>query len=112
MLYVHGEHAAVVVEGDPVSSGEGFAQERHGTLSVRNGAEAAKVLVLQGVPLEEPVVQYGPFVMNTEAEIHQAFADYRRDEFGGWPWSSRSLVHPAESPRFARFGDGRVERPE
>jgi redox-sensitive bicupin YhaK (pirin superfamily) len=45
------------------------------------------VLVLAGRPLREPVVQYGPFVMNTRAEIEQAIADYRsgalsRDEIG------------------------------
>lgn len=37
----------------------------------------ARVLLLAARPLGEPVVQYGPFVMNTEAEIHQAIADFR-----------------------------------
>lgn len=41
------------------------------------GPEGARVLVLAGKPLHEPVVQYGPFVMNTQAEIQQALADYR-----------------------------------
>jgi hypothetical protein len=55
------------------------------------------------------VAQYGPFVMNTQAEIQQAFADYRRTEFGGWPWGASDPVHPREKGRFALHPDGRVE---
>ena len=73
----------------------------------RNGA--ARFLLLAGKPLREPIVQYGPFVMNTQAEIHQAFADYRRTEFGGWPWASSDPVHPRNTGRFAKHADGRVE---
>lgn len=73
--------------------------------------EACEVLILQGRPIAEPVAQYGPFVMNTQAEIHQAFADYRRTEFGGWPWGQSDPVHPAEQGRFAKRPDGTVEVP-
>ena len=47
--------------------------------------------------------------MNTQAEIHQAFADYRRTEFGGWPWGRNDPVHPRDKGRFARHVDGTVE---
>jgi redox-sensitive bicupin YhaK (pirin superfamily) len=70
-----------------------------------------EALVLQGRPIGAPVAQYGPFVMNTEAEIRQAFEDYRRTEFGGWPWLSDEPVNPAEQGRFARRPDGSVEVP-
>ncbi len=75
-----------------------------------NGAAPAEMLMLQGRPINEPVAQYGPFVMNTQAEIQQAFADYQRTAFGGWPWPASDPVHPREQGRFARHADGRVEQ--
>lgn len=50
-------------------------------LTVQTGAEAARWLLIAAQPLREPVARYGPFVMNTEAEIYQAFADYRAGRF-------------------------------
>jgi hypothetical protein len=68
-----------------------------------------EVLLMQGRPIGEPVAQYGPFVMNTRAELEQAFNDYRRTQFGGWPFAADDPVHPRERGRFARHADGRVE---
>jgi redox-sensitive bicupin YhaK (pirin superfamily) len=79
------------------------------TLGLANGDAACELLVLQGRPIGEPVAQHGPFVMNTQAEVAQAFADYRRTEFGGWPWPASDPVHPRERGRFARHADGHVE---
>ena len=80
-------------------------------LDLINGDAESELLMLQGRPIGEPVAQYGPFVMNTDAEIQQAFADYRRTEFGGWPWGVPDPVHPREGGRFAKHADGRVEKP-
>ncbi|MFT4268111.1 MAG: pirin family protein [Xenophilus sp.] len=78
-----------------------------------NDAEGgeAECLLLQGRPLGEPVVQYGPFVMNSQAEIAQALDDYRRTRFGGWPWPEDGPVHGRAPQRFARHPDGRREEP-
>ena len=78
---------------------------------IENGNEDAFLLLLQGCPISEPVVQHGPFVMNTMEEIHQAFYDYRRTQFGGWPWERSDNVHPRERGRFAKYSDGREEVP-
>ena len=47
-----------------------------------NAKSPLDVLLIAGVPLNEPVVRYGPFVMNTEAEIIQAIEDYRHGRMG------------------------------
>jgi redox-sensitive bicupin YhaK (pirin superfamily) len=78
-------------------------------IGLQAGSDEAQLLVLQGRPIGEPVAQYGPFVMNTQAEIHQAFADYRRTEFGGWPWGRSDPVHPRDKGRFALHADGQIE---
>ena len=80
-------------------------------VTLRAGAVEVQVLVLQGRPIGEPVAQHGPFVMNSREELAQAYADYRRTGFGGWPWPSDGPVHGAEPERFARHVGGRLERP-
>jgi len=69
----------------------------------------AGLLLLQGLPISEPVAQYGPFVMNQPAEIHEAVREFRRTRFGGWPWDRADNVHPRDSGRFARYADGSRE---
>ena len=74
-----------------------------------NGASVVKLLVLQGQPINEPVVQHGPFVMNTREEIQEAFDDYHRTQFGGWPWPQQGPVHDRSKGRFALHADGTEE---
>lgn len=50
--------------------------------NVTAGAQGARLLLIAGKPLREPVVQYGPFVMNTREQIEQALEDYRSGRFG------------------------------
>ncbi|MBD81213.1 MAG: pirin [Crocinitomicaceae bacterium] len=79
------------------------------SLELKSGDSPAKILILQGKPIGEPVVQHGPFVMNTREEIQQTFMDYQKDEFGGWPWPRRDQVHDRNKGRFAKHADGKLE---
>jgi redox-sensitive bicupin YhaK (pirin superfamily) len=78
-------------------------------LVIKAGAEPVSILVLQGKPIAEQVIQYGPFVMNTKEEIQQAFEDYHQTQFGGWPWSRYDQVHDRSKGRFAKHADGTLE---
>ena len=100
---------ALTISGQAVPPGSAIELAANQSVELVGGSEATELLVLQGRPIGEPVVQYGPFVMNTKAEVQQAFADYRDTEFGGWPWPAPDPVHPREQGRFARHADGRVE---
>jgi hypothetical protein len=80
-------------------------------VTLTNGAAATEILVLQGRPIGEPVVAHGPFVMSSMAEIRQTIDEYQRTQFGGWSFREAGPVHGREDGRFARYPDGRVERP-
>jgi redox-sensitive bicupin YhaK (pirin superfamily) len=60
------------------------APDRDG-VRVQAGAEGARALLIAGRPLDEPIAQYGPFVMNKQAEIFQAVEDFRAGKFGTPP---------------------------
>merc|ERR1711924_280282 len=81
------------------------------TLGNAGGDAPVEVLILQGRPIGEPVAQHGPFVMNTDEEIMQAFADYRRTEFGGWPWPKHDVVFPRTKGRFASLNGVEIKPP-
>lgn len=86
------DHAAYVyVFGGDVKLGDDGATAEDGQLAIlgpgdavrlRGGTKSARLLLLAGVPLKEPVARYGPFVMNTENEIRQAMVDFRSGKMG------------------------------
>lgn len=78
-------------------------------LHITSFEREASILVLQGKPIAEPVVQYGPFVMNSKQEINEAFEEYHANQFGGWPWPKYDQVHPKEKKRFAKYANGTIE---
>lgn len=75
-------YEGVAVAGDkPLAKGELGVLGSGDRLTLRTGDEPARLLVVAGKRLGEPVAKYGPFVMNTQAELHQAVADFRAGRF-------------------------------
>ncbi|CRL51479.1 MULTISPECIES: pirin family protein [Pseudomonas] len=67
---------------ESVGEGQLALFDRKGDQLTLEASQDAVVLLLSGEPIDEPIVGHGPFVMNTEQEIHQAFADFQSGRFG------------------------------
>ena len=107
-LYFY-QGASLTVEGNNISSYHAVELVADQEIMIENGQTDSFLLLLQGKPIDETVVQYGPFVMNTQSEIQQAMSDYQRTSFGGWPWPRHDQVHPRNNGRFALYADGTEE---
>jgi redox-sensitive bicupin YhaK (pirin superfamily) len=110
-LYLfRGESLAIEGERVDVKTGAVIANDR--PLELVAGPAPVDILMLQGRPIAEPVVQHGPFVMTTRTEIQKAMLDYQRTRFGDWPWKNDAPVHARGEGRFAKHADGRIEKIE
>jgi quercetin 2,3-dioxygenase len=91
LAYVLAGHGTVGVEGRPVSMGQLAVYGGGDSVTVAASAtqdsrsKGLDVLFLGGEPIREPVAAYGPFVMNTRAELIQAFEDYQAGRLGSIP---------------------------
>lgn len=99
----------LIIEGETIPAYHSVQVQPDKEIELQAGDTPCFMLMLQGKPINEPVVQYGPFVMNTEAEIKQAFQDYQRTQFGGWPWPKHEQAHDRNKGRFALYANGTEE---
>lgn len=107
-LYLYNSDS-MTIENQLVKNYHGVTVKSDETIELQAGDSPCYLLLLQGRPINEPVAQHGPFVMNTRAEIQEAFADYQRTQFGGWSWDNSGPTHGKEKRRFAKYADGRME---
>lgn len=107
-LYFYQGTGYITIDGEKIETSSRIKLSGEEEITVINGDKTSYVLLLEGEPINEPVVQYGPFVMNSQQEIQQAYDDYQKTQFGGWPWSDDEPVHTRETGRFARYPDGTV----
>jgi redox-sensitive bicupin YhaK (pirin superfamily) len=104
------EGSSVAIDDEPaIDAGTGALIRADLDLVLRAGGGGIDCMLLQGRPIGEPVAQSGPFVMNTDDEVREAYRDYQATGFGGWPWPTPEPNHGATHGRFAIHADGRRE---
>ena len=95
--------STLTIDGASIGVGNSVEVDCSTAVELANGSTEAEILLLQGRPLAEPIVQHGPFVMNSLDEIRQAYADYRETRFGRWAWPTNDPNHGSVKGRFASF---------
>lgn len=102
-LYIyHG--SGVIINGQTIESGNMIDINTSENILISELNSGTELLLLQAKPIQEPIVKYGPFVMNTKAEIQEAFDDYQATGFGHWTWADDDPIHGTEYKKFA-IGD-------
>lgn len=100
VLYLFGD-GGVTIDGVDVPAGSAVTLDPSAPTQLLAGPVPTAAFVLTGKPIGERVAVRGPFVMNTDAEVDQAFADYRSTGFGTWPWSDDAPTHGADPTSFS-----------
>ena len=105
------EGGKIEINQSEISSGQyiGLDAQQETELSCVSGA--AEFLFLEAMPINEPVLQRGPFVASSPQEMNDFIMDYQQTEYGGWPFDVYENVHPVNAGRFAQHGDGKIEHP-
>ena len=109
-LYFYEGDGTISIANETIQSSTRLKLDGNLDIEIINGKHVSYMLLLEGEPISETVVSHGPFVMNTEQEIANAFSDYKHTHFGGWPWKRSDPVNDQNSGRFAKYIDGHVEK--
>lgn len=105
------EGEGLTVNGTTIKPHTGIHLESQIDLEMKATDRDLEFVVLQARAIGEPTFQHGPFVMNNREDIVRTIQDYQRTEFGGWSWPRHDMVHGPVIERFAKYPDGKVERP-
>lgn len=107
-LYFY-QGSTITIDGQTVEQNTRIVLHADHSTTITNGDQEAHLLLLQGKPIGEPVVQYGPFVANTQQELQETISLFKRTQFGGWPWPMQEQVWDRSKGRFAKYEDGTEE---
>ena len=105
-LYFYEGKSTITVAETEITSKKLIHLESTVEIRIENSSETAYLFFLQGKPINEPFVQQGPFVANSQEEIQDAIQEYRKTQFGGWPYDTNEPVHDKNKGRFAKFTNG------
>lgn len=100
---------SITIEKREIISWNMIELKSDSNIEIINWNSDTYILLLEWKPINEKVVQYGPFVMNTDKEIAEAYKDYEKTQFGWWSWANINLVHSKEDKCFAIYNDDRKE---
>ncbi|AKL94778.1 pirin-like protein [Clostridium aceticum] len=103
--------STITIDHTKIQSNSSIKLSGDEEIKVINGDKYSYLLLLEGEPINEPVVNYGPFVMNSMDEIQQAYQDYNTTQFGGWPWDRKDPISAKGMGRFAKYDDTHTEIP-
>ena len=109
-LFVY-EGGAFNINLDSIDQPMGFDLDANQAIQLTAKDKPLQFLLMQGEQIQEPVIQAGPFVMNTKEEIMQTISEYQKTQFGGWSWPREDMVHGSDKKRFGRHKDGREDLP-
>ncbi len=110
-LYFYNGSGQIMIDGKRINASSRVKLDGNADVVVEFKDDVAYLLLMEGIPISEEVVAYGPFVMNTHKEIQSAINDYNQTQFGGWPWDSEEPVFPRDARRIALHADGRKISP-
>ena len=111
-IYFYDGEDDIKIDNQEIRANYRVKLDGNNDVSIVNGNSKVKILLLEGEPINEPVVQYGPFVMNTKAEIQQTIKEYQRTRFGGWKWDSNAPINGRQDGRFASISETETEYPQ
>ncbi|NGZ90622.1 pirin family protein [Psychroflexus maritimus] len=101
----------IEINGKEISNGHQIELDAQEKTKLVCTAEAAEFLFLEAKPINEPVVQRGPFVASSPEAMNEVIRHYQETEFGGWPFATYEQVHPVAARRFAQHSGGKIEHP-
>lgn len=108
-LYFYQGKDVIYIENESIQEKTRIKLVSHQDALIENGLKESRFLLLEAEPINEPVFQYGPFVMSNKEEIIKAYQDYQQTHFGGWPWAKYDPVNEMNDERFALYVDGTLE---
>lgn len=102
----------IEADGFTIEAGHSLVLDPAQSLPIKNGNQKAEFLLLEGMPINESVVQQGPFVANSRTEMNEVIQEYQKTQFGGWPHDVYEKVHDKSKGRFAQHANGELELPK